>query len=44
MGMAERKKLDVIEMKCLRSMCDVKRTNRRKSEGVRRTVAVKEEK
>ena len=41
MGSAERKKLNVLEMKCLRSLVGVSRINRLGNEEVRRRTRIK---
>lgn len=43
MGVAERKRLNVVEMKCLRSMCGVTRYDRVRNEEVRRRTGVVQE-
>ncbi len=40
MGAAERKRLNVMEMRCLRSMCGVTRMDRVRNEEVRRRAGV----
>ena len=40
--MRDRKRLDVMEMKCLRSMCGVNRRDRVRNEEVRRRVGIQE--
>ncbi len=43
MGAAERKRLNVMEMRCLRSMCRVTRMDQMRNEEVRRRTSVVEE-
>ena len=43
MGMADKKRLDVVEMRCLRSMCGVTRRDRVRNEEVRRRTGVTRE-
>ena len=43
MGVAEKRKLNVMEMKCLRSMCGVTRMDRVRNEEVRRRTGVRKE-